>query len=65
MRSGPIDAAIARREEYAAPWGPPKEAMRIRIPEPAVPPDGGAFDPRSLDVAVSGGILMHHIKHLP
>merc|ERR1719253_1907353 len=61
--------ALLLREEYAAPWAPPSAAEKIRIPDPwqrcgEPPPDGMAFDPRALDTAVQGGILMHHIKHL-
>lgn len=64
----PNGLALLLREEYAAPWAPPREATKIRVPDPwrnsiEQPPDGQPFDPRSLDVAVAGGILMHHIKH--
>eukprot|EP00747_Dinoflagellata_sp_TGD_P178545 gnl/TRDRNA2_/TRDRNA2_27620_c0_seq1.p1 gnl/TRDRNA2_/TRDRNA2_27620_c0~~gnl/TRDRNA2_/TRDRNA2_27620_c0_seq1.p1 ORF type:complete len:303 (-),score=43.42 gnl/TRDRNA2_/TRDRNA2_27620_c0_seq1:75-983(-) len=65
--------ALLLREEYAAPFGPPGDALKLRVPDPwrqraGVTPDGDAgegkvFDPRALDVAVAGGILMHHIKH--
>jgi len=58
--------ALLLREEYAAPWGPPKAAVKIKVPDPwrGLPtPEAGTFDPRSLDVAVAGGIFMHHIKH--
>lgn len=60
--------ALLLREEYSSPWGPPRSALKIKVPDPGLhrqkqPADGEAFDPRSLDVAVAGGILMHHIKH--
>mmetsp|Transcript_126219 Transcript_126219/g.392926 ORF Transcript_126219/g.392926 Transcript_126219/m.392926 type:complete len:279 (-) Transcript_126219:121-957(-) len=60
--------ALLLREEYSTPWGPPRSALKIKVPDPWLhrlegPSDGTAFDARSLDVAVAGGILMHHIKH--
>mmetsp|Transcript_25513 Transcript_25513/g.69617 ORF Transcript_25513/g.69617 Transcript_25513/m.69617 type:complete len:279 (-) Transcript_25513:77-913(-) len=61
--------ALLLREEYTSPWGPPRSALKIKVPDPWLhrleePPDNMPFDPRSLDVAVAGGILMHHIKHI-
>jgi len=64
----PPQAGMAQllREEYAAPWGVPRRAVKIRVPDPwlhsAERPEE-AFEPRALDVAVAGGILMHHIKY--
>lgn len=69
--------ALLLREEYSSPWSPPKAATKIKVPSPwpAMNSDVGTtitdegqgdkftFEPRSLDVAVAGGILMHHIKH--
>jgi len=60
--------ALLLREEYAAPWGPPQAATKISVPRPwrttgRPGVDAEPFDPRSLDVAVAGGVLMHHIKH--
>mmetsp|Transcript_23263 Transcript_23263/g.65776 ORF Transcript_23263/g.65776 Transcript_23263/m.65776 type:complete len:285 (+) Transcript_23263:60-914(+) len=65
----PNGVALILREEYATPWGPPQAAMKIRVPDPwphsgRQPQDADdKFNPGSLDVAVAGGILMHHIKH--
>mmetsp|Transcript_42955 Transcript_42955/g.93526 ORF Transcript_42955/g.93526 Transcript_42955/m.93526 type:complete len:283 (-) Transcript_42955:49-897(-) len=63
----PRGMAMLLREEYVAPWSPPRVARKLRIPDPwrhrAEPASDGPFDPRALDVAVAGGILMHHIKH--
>lgn len=66
----PDGLALLLREEYAAPWGPPREALKIRIPDPLQQrrrPDSldksELFDCRALDVAVAGGILMHHIRY--
>jgi len=60
--------ALLLREEHTTPWAPPKVAMKIKVPDPWLhdphgTPDGEDFDFRALDVAVQGGILMHHIKH--
>lgn len=64
----PLGMALLLREEHVAPWAPPRSAMKIKIPDPwrntaEQPPDGLSFDHRAMDVAVNGGILMHHIKH--
>merc|ERR1712048_1383419 len=64
----PRGLALLLREEYVAPWGPPRNALKITVPDPwrhrrEQPRDGVPFDPRALDVAVAGGILMHHLKH--
>merc|ERR1712216_983459 len=64
----PNGLALLLREEYATPWGPPRDALKIRIPDPwrhskDSLPVGESFDSRSLDVAVAGGILMHHIRY--
>lgn len=60
--------ALLLREEYATAFAPPRAAFRLRVPDPwryreDQIPEAGPFDPRSLDVAVAGGILMHHIKY--
>lgn len=64
----PRGVALLLREEYSAPWSPPREALKLRVPDPwrfreDQTPDGHPFEARSLDVAVAAGILMHHIKH--
>lgn len=64
----PNGLALLLREEYVAPWSPTRAALKIKVPDPwrhrrEPPPDGQPFEPRALDVAVAGGILMHHIKH--
>lgn len=64
----PHGLALLLREEYAAPWGPPRDALKIRIPDPwrykgDLLPEGETFEPRALDVAVAGGIFMHHIRY--
>jgi len=64
----PKGLALLLREEYASPFAPPRMITKIKVPDPwAVrrkgPPDGVPFEPRSLDVAVAGGILMNHIKN--
>lgn len=92
----PRGVALLLREEYSAPSAPPRDALKIRVPDLPlrgqlpVPPavasaalagiDSGAahaaeldqyvadtFDPRSLDVAVAGGILMYNLRtfHYP
>lgn len=64
----PKGQALLLREEYTTPWAPPREALKVKVPDPwrghpKGTPDGEEFDFRALDVAVQGGILMHHIKH--
>lgn len=58
--------ALLLREEYVAPWGVPRRAVKVRVPDPwlhsSKRPEE-SFEPRALDVAVAGGILMHHIKY--
>eukprot|EP00928_Gymnodinium_smaydae_P035920 TRINITY_DN25195_c0_g1_i1.p1 TRINITY_DN25195_c0_g1~~TRINITY_DN25195_c0_g1_i1.p1 ORF type:complete len:298 (+),score=56.94 TRINITY_DN25195_c0_g1_i1:42-896(+) len=58
--------ALLLREEYNAPSAPPREATKITVPDPLLsdPARGeeDPFDARALDVAVAGGILMHHIR---
>eukprot|EP00931_Biecheleriopsis_adriatica_P032793 TRINITY_DN19090_c0_g1_i1.p1 TRINITY_DN19090_c0_g1~~TRINITY_DN19090_c0_g1_i1.p1 ORF type:complete len:300 (+),score=45.32 TRINITY_DN19090_c0_g1_i1:53-901(+) len=65
----PNGMALLLRQEFTSPWAPPKVAFKVKVPDPWLhhprgPPDGDAFDSRALDVAVQGGILMHHIKHV-
>lgn len=64
--------ALLLREEYSAPWSPPRDAVKLRVPDPwphahahgfGDTHSSDAFDPRALDVAVAGGVLMHHIRH--
>eukprot|EP00929_Paragymnodinium_shiwhaense_P058244 TRINITY_DN29160_c0_g1_i4.p1 TRINITY_DN29160_c0_g1~~TRINITY_DN29160_c0_g1_i4.p1 ORF type:complete len:284 (-),score=56.32 TRINITY_DN29160_c0_g1_i4:381-1232(-) len=61
--------ALMLREENLAPFGPPREAKKVKVPHPfaavgASPnEDEVPFDSRALDVAVAGGILMHHMKY--
>ena len=59
--------ALLLREEYATPWGPPRDAMKIQIPDPfrlqeGSLPEGERFDSRALDVAVAGGIELALLK---
>lgn len=65
----PRGVALLLREEYAASAAPPRDAVKIKVPDPFASSVASSsredcpFDARSLDVAVAGGILMHHIRH--
>lgn len=69
FKAPPRGMALLLREEYGAPWGPPRWAVKVKVPDPWLHSadgrrDADPFEPRSLDVQVAGGILMHRIKHV-
>jgi len=58
--------ALLLREEYAAPWGVPRRAVKLRVPDPwlhSPEKPEEPFEPRAFDVAIAGGVMMHHIKY--
>ncbi|CAJ1418744.1 unnamed protein product [Effrenium voratum] len=55
--------ALLVREEYATPWAAPRDALKIKVPNPLELHPKETFEMRALDTAVQGGILMHHLKH--